>query len=104
MRQHRINPKKLVRRILLNPQNGLQEREHGSGGPGLGNIGAEVLNGERRGTSIDSRVEFRKLVQQEVTRGLADPARDGGGFGGEPIALEPKSDQAVVMRPNGTIL
>jgi hypothetical protein len=56
------------------------------------------------GLPLDSGIQLRKAMEDEVTGGFADVSGNHRRFLGEPIALEPQRVDAVVVRPHGAIL
>src|SRR4051794_39621344 len=90
VRQVRIDKQLVVRRVRLDAQHGLQQREARAGGPRLWHIGAEVLDWEVGAVARYTGVEFRQLVEQEVAGGAADIARDVTGLGAEAVSFETK--------------
>src|SRR5580658_3705297 len=104
MRKRRINPKPLVRRILFNPENRRQQSESRPGGPCLWDIGAEILNWERRRRAIDAGVKLGQLILLEMTCRLADAAGNQRDLSGKAVSLETEGDETVIVRPHGSVL
>src|SRR5262249_39705092 len=78
----------------------LQQGEDRTGSPRLWHVCPEILHRETSLVAFDRRVEFRQLIGQEMTRGVADVAGDPCHFDAEAIALEAQRDDGVVVRPD----
>src|SRR5579859_908739 len=104
VRQNRIYIKSFVVRVSVQSKNRPQEVKHTTCCPGLRHIGSQVLHRECARLSPRSCIQFREPIESEVARSLADVTSDHGRFLRETVTLESHGDDAIVVRPDGSVL
>src|ERR1051325_10448748 len=87
-------------RIGPDAENGLQQVEDASGGPGLRHVRLGIENGEGPSPPFDTGVEIGQPITYEVARPPGDAARNARRLGSEAVTPEAERDDAVVMRPH----
>src|SRR6185295_13932565 len=98
--QQRIDVQFAPRSIGNEAKYRLQQGKDRTRRPGLWHVCPEILHRKASLVAFDRRIEFRQLIGQEVTCGVADVAGDPCHFNAEAIALEAQRDDGVVVRPD----
>ena len=81
-----------------------KKHQQRAGCPGLGNIGAQVLDRKIHRLALQPGIQFGHLMMGKVSGGGDHVASNTAGFCGKAVSTEAKGDQTVIVRPYGAIL
>src|ERR1700733_13124953 len=103
-RQLGIHEDAATRGVERDAENRLQQREHRPRSPVLWDVVTEVLHRKIGIAALHARIEFRQLIEQELTGGTRNVAGDLANLVREAVSLQAECDHAVVVRPDRAVL